>query len=96
MDILIAAGVVMIWVAVAMILYMTYLGFDVRSRGFKAGGPAFLTLSKLEISLIDYYKKRSQHPVTDEMTAKRAKMYLILTIVALILVIALIITVSVV
>ena len=96
MDALIAAGVVMIWVAVTMILYMTYLGFDVRSRGFKAGGPAFLMLSKLEISLIDYYKKRGQHPVTDEITAKRAKLYLILTIVALVFVVALIITVSVV
>ena len=96
MDALIAAGVVMIWVAVTMILYMTYLGFDVRSRGFKAGGPAFLTLSKLEISLIDYYKKREQHPVTDEMTAKRAKMYFVLTVVALVFLIALIVTVSVV
>ena len=96
MDALIAAGVVMIWVAVTMILYMTYLGFDVRSRGFRASGPAFLTLSKLEISLIGYYKKRGQHPVIDGMTAKRAKMYLILTIIALVIVVALIITVLVV
>lgn len=96
MDPLISAGVIMIWVAVAMILYLTYLGFDIRSRGFTASGPAFLTMSKLEISLIDYYKKRGQHPVTDEMTAKRAKMYLVLTIVALVIVIAVTITVLVV
>ena len=96
MEFILAIAVIMIWFVAMVLTFMTYLGFDVRSRGFKAGGPAFLTLSKLEISLIDYYKKRAQHPVTDEITAKRAKMYLILTIIALVIVIALIITVSVV
>lgn len=96
MDLILSVGIIMIWVAVAMILYMTYLGFDVRSRGYKASGPAFLTLSKLEIPVRDYYKKRGQHPVTDEAMAKRAKMYFILTILSLIVVIAVTITVLVV
>lgn len=96
MDLILSVGVIMIWVAVAMILYMTYLGFDVRSRGYMASGPAFLTLSKLEITIRDYYRKRGQHPVTDEKTAKRAKMYLILTILSVIVVIAVTITVLVV
>jgi len=96
MDLILSVGVIMIWVAVAMILYMTYLGFDVRSRGYKASGPAFLTLSKLEIPIKDYYKKRGQHPVTDETIAKRAKLYFILTILSIIVVIAVTITVFVV
>ena len=96
MDPLVSVGVVMIWTAVTMILYMTYLGFDVRSRGFTASGPAFLTLSKLGITIRDYYRKRWQHPVTDGTAAKRAKMYRILTFVALVIVIVLIITVLVV
>ena len=96
MDLILSVGIIMIWVAVAMILYMTYLGFDVRSRGFKASGPAFLTLSKLEIPVREYYRKRGQHPVTDENTAKRAKRYFVLTVLSVIVVIAVTITVFVV
>ncbi len=94
MDLLISAGVVMVWIAVAMIMYMTYLGFDVRSRGFTAGGPAFLTLSKLEITIREYYRKRAEHPVADAALAGRAKFYFILFIVSVVIVIALVVTVS--
>ena len=96
MDLILSVGIIMIWVAVVMILYMTYLGFDVRSRGFKASGPAFLTLSKLEIPVREYYRKRGQHPVIDENTAKRTKRYFLLTVLSVIVVIAVTITVFVV
>ena len=49
MDLILSVGIIMIWVAVAMILYMTYLGFDVRSRGFKASGGVQIHTIRIEL-----------------------------------------------
>ena len=96
MDPLVAAGAVMIWLSVTLILYMTYLGFDIRSRGFTASGPAFATLPKLGITIRDYYRKRGEHPVTDQVNAKKAKVFRVLTLATSIFVIALIVLIIVV
>ena len=82
MEPILIAAILMVFIAVVVIFFMTYLGYDVRSRGFTATGPAAATLPKLEISIGSYYKKRGEHPVTDLESAKWAKVFLFLTIVS--------------
>ena len=78
MEPILAVAIVMIWIVAAVILYMTYLGYDVRSRGFESNGTVPATLPMLGITIKDYYRKRAEHPVTDETLAKKAKVSLIL------------------
>ena len=85
MEPILAVAIVMIWIVAAVILYMTYLGYDVRSRGFESNGIVPATLPMLGITIKDYYRKRAEHPVTDETLAKKAKVSLILmTIVSVV------------
>ncbi|MBO4552194.1 MAG: hypothetical protein J5673_03235 [Candidatus Methanomethylophilaceae archaeon] len=76
-------SLIMIWIAVAMIMYMAYLGYDVRSRGFQADGPAFATLPKLGITIREYYRKKVEHPVTDGDLHRKAIFCLAVMIIAL-------------
>ena len=89
MEPILIAAILMFFLAVVVIFFMTYLGYDVRSRGFKAGGPAAATLPKLGITIGDYFRKRNEHPVTDEESAKWAKAFLFLTLVSFVSFIAL-------
>ena len=83
MEPILIAAILMVFIAVVVIFYMTYLGYDVRSRGFNTSGPAAATLPKLGITVRSYYSKRDEHPVTDMESAKWAKAFLFLTIVSL-------------
>ena len=89
MEPILIAAILMVFIAVVVIFFMTYLGYDVRSRGFKISGPAFATLPKLGISVGSYYKKRGEHPVTDTESAMWAKVFLFLTLVSSISTVAL-------
>ena len=89
MEPILIAAILMFFLAVVVIFFMTYLGYDVRSRGFKAGGPAAATLPKLGITVGDYYKKRAEHPVVDQESAKWAKAFLFLTLTSSISTVAL-------
>ena len=77
MEPILIVATVMIWIVAAVILYMTYLGYDVRSRGFESNGIVPATLPMLGITIKDYYRKRAEHPVTDPVLARKAKMSLI-------------------
>ena len=85
MDLIIPLALLMIWIVAVVILAMTYYGYDVRSRGFKATGPVAATLPKLGITLKDYFKKRDEHPVCDDANASKAKTFKILTSFGIIL-----------
>ena len=82
MEPILIAAILMVFIAVVVIFFMTYLGYDVRSRGFTATGPAAATLPKLGITIGSYFKKREEHPVTDPESAKWAKVFLFLTLVS--------------
>ena len=89
MELILTVAILMVFIAVVVIFYMTYIGYDVRSRGFKSTGPAAATLPKLGITIGDYYRKKKDHPVTDTESAKWAKAFLFLTIVSSISTVAL-------
>ena len=82
MEPILIAAIIMVFVSVSVIFFMTYLGYDVRSRGFKTTGPAAATLPKLGITVGAYYRKRDEHPVVDQESAKWAKAFLFLSIVS--------------
>ena len=82
MEPILIAAILMVFLAVVVIFFMTYLGYDVRSRGFRTSGPAAATLPKLGITMGSYFRKKKEHPVTDEDAAKWAKVYLFLTFVS--------------
>ena len=77
MEPILAVAIIMIWIVAAVILYMTYLGYDVRSRGFGSKGIVPATLPMLGITIKDYYGKRGEHPVMDPALARKAKISLI-------------------
>lgn len=89
MEPILIAAILMVFIAVVVIFFMTYLGYDVRSRGFNTTGPAAATLPKLGITVRSYYRKRDEHPVTDMESAKWAKVFLFLTMTSLISTVAL-------
>ena len=89
MEPILIAAIIMVFISVTIIFLMTYLGYDVRSRGFKTTGPAAATLPKLGITVGDYYKKRAEHPVVDQESAKWAKAFLFLTLTSSISTVAL-------
>ena len=95
MDLILSIAVIMVWLVAIVITYMTYLGFDVRSRGFECSGFVAATLPILGITFRDYYKKKGEHPVVDEGLASKAKLFRILTFVTVIVLIAIIVLVIV-
>ena len=95
MELILAIAVIMIWFVAMVLTFMTYLGFDVRSRGFECSGFVAATLPMLGISIREYYEKRGQHPVVDEEIASKAKVFRILTSVTFIVLIAIIVIVIV-
>ena len=78
---MLSIAVIMVWLVVVVVLYMTHLGFDVRSRGFEARGLVAATLPELGITIGQYYKKRNDHPVVHDDLATRSKVFLALTLV---------------
>ena len=94
MEPILFAAIIMVWVVAMVILLMTSLGYDVRSRGFETGGPVAATLPKLGITVGAYFKKKAEHPVTNPVYAKKAKFYLIMTFVSVVILIVLIVTLS--
>ena len=95
MEFILSVAVIMIWFVAMVITYMTYLGFDVRSRGFECSGFVAATLPMLGITIRDYYEKRGEHPVVDEEIASKAKFFRIMTRVTFIVLIAIIVIVIV-
>ena len=95
MEFILAIAVIMIWFVAMVLTFITYLGFDVRSRGFECSGLVAATLPKLGISIRDYYEKRGQHPVVDEELASKARRFWILTRVTFVVLIAMIVLVIV-
>ena len=83
MEPILSIAVIMIWLVAVVITYLTYLGFDVRSRGFECSGFVAATLPVLGITVRDYYRKKADHPVVDEELASKARMFRILTFVTL-------------
>ena len=81
MDLILSIAVIMVWMVAVLITYMTYLGFDVRSRGFECNGFVAATLPILGITFRDYYRKKGEHPVVDEDLASKARIFRILTLV---------------
>ena len=80
MEPILIAAILMVVIALAVISFMTCLGYDVRSRGFMTSGPAAMTLPKLGIKLTDYFRKRDQHPVTDESFVPKMRLFAIITV----------------
>ena len=95
MDLILSIAVIMVWLVAIVITYMTYLGFDVRSRGFECSGFVAATLPILGITFRDYYKKKGEHPVVDEDLASKARLFKVLTFVTIIVLIAIIVLVIV-
>ena len=96
MEPILLAAIIMVWVVAALILFLTSLGYDVRSRGFDAGGgPVAATLPRLGISIGDYYRKRKEHPVTNSAYAAKSKMYLAMTFLSAVILIVAVIVLSV-
>ena len=89
MEPILIVAIIMVFVSVCVIFFLTYLGYDVRSRGFNTTGPAAATLPKLGITVRSYYRKRAEHPVVDQESAKWAKAFLFLTLTASISTVAL-------
>ena len=85
MELILSIAVIMIWLVAIVITYLTYLGFDVRSRGFECSGFVAATLPILGITIGNYYRKRADHPVTDEEMASKARLLRILTVVTVII-----------
>ena len=81
MEALIAVALVMIWIVLAVIMWMSYLGYDVMSRGFKTSGPAAAALPMLGITFRDYFSKRDTHPVIDGSFVPKARFCKIIAIV---------------
>ena len=95
MEPILSIAVIMIWLVAMIITYLTYLGFDVRSRGFECNGFVAATLPILGISIQDYYKKRAEHPVVDEELASKARIFRVMTSVTFIVLIVIVIVVIV-
>ncbi len=91
MEPILSIAVIMIWLVAVVITYLTYLGFDVRSRGFECNGFVAATLPILGITVRDYYRKKVEHPVVDEGLASKAKIFRILTFVTMIVLVVTII-----
>ena len=91
MDLILSIAVIMIWLVAIVITYLTYLGFDVGSRGFECNGFVAATLPILGITIRDYYRKRAEHPVIDEELASKARIFRILTFVTVIILIVIIV-----
>ena len=95
MEPILSIAVIMIWLVAIIITYLTYLGFDVRSRGFECNGFVAATLPILGITIRDYYRKKSEHPVVDGELASKAKIFRILTFVTIAALIVIIVLVFV-
>ena len=95
MEFILSIAVIMIWFVAMVLTFMTYLGFDVRSRGFECNGFVAATLPLLGISIRDYYEKRGEHPVVDEELASKARAFWILTRISFVVLIAIIVIVIV-
>lgn len=87
-------AIIMIWAVVTILVFMTYIGYDVRSRGISGKGWALTTLSANKIGINDYYKKKDKHPVLETeveniASAKRFRMltYLCLAVLVIIVVV---------
>ena len=91
MEPILSIAVIMIWLVAIVIPYLTYLGFDVRSRGFECNGFVAATLPILGITIRDYYRKKAEHPVIDEELASKARIFRILTFVTVIILIVIIV-----
>ena len=81
MDPILSIAAIMVWLVAMVLTFMTYLGFDVRSRGFECNGFVAATLPILGITFKDYYRKRGEHPVVDEELASKARIFRILVYV---------------
>lgn len=88
---IILIAITMIWIVVVILLWLTSIGHDIRSRGFKSGGLAMTVLHTEEIGFKAYFAKRDEHPVVDEAEAALCKRYRLLTIVAAVLTIPIIV-----
>ena len=91
MEFILAIAVIMIWFVAMVLTFMTYLGFDVRSRGFECNGFVAATLPMLGISIKDYYGRRGDHPVVDEDLASKARTFRFLTSVSFVVLIAIVV-----
>ena len=85
MDPFVAVAILMLWIVDVLLTYMTYLGYDVRSRGYECDGMVVSTLPKLGITIRDYYNKRGDHPVVDTGLASKARAFRILTFIGLVI-----------
>ena len=95
MELILSIAIIMIWFVAMVLTFMTYLGFDVRSRGYECNGFVAATLPILGITIKDYYKKRGEHPVVDDGLASKAKIFRILTFVTIAVLIVIIVLVFV-
>ncbi len=91
MEPILSIAAVMIWIVAIVILYMTYLGYDVRARGFECKGIVAGTLPMLGITIRDYYRKKKEHPVADVVLESKARMFRLLTILSLIVLVFIIV-----
>ena len=91
MEPILSIAIIMIWLVAIVLTYLTYLGFDVRSRGFECNGFIAATLPMLGITIRDYYRKRGEHPVVDEGLASKAGFFRILTFVTIAILIVIIV-----
>lgn len=82
MEPMVAIAVLMVWAVLVLIMWMTCLGYDIRSRGFNVPGPAVAVFPKMNITFKDYFSKRGEHPVTDESFVSKVRFYKMASIAA--------------
>ncbi len=83
----------MIVLVLAILSYVAYMGYDVRSRGFNDRGNVLMTFYVNGITLKSYFQRRDSHPVVNEAHASRAKVYLVGCLILAVLFVALLIVV---
>lgn len=90
METILIVAIEMAILAVCVLLYLSYIGYDLRCRGFD-GTFAVTVLHQNEISLGDYYRKRKDHPILDNQYENRrmAHLYLATAIIGLLIAILL-------
>jgi len=90
MEAILIVAIEMIILAICVLLFLSYIGYDLRSRGFN-GTFAVTVMHQNEISFSDYFKRRKEHPVLDGQyeNCKMARLYLATMIVGLLILILL-------
>jgi len=59
---------VMVMIVILLMVILTWIGYDARSRGMSGKRWAMTTLACNDLGVVDYLRKRKDHPIMDKGT----------------------------